>query len=100
MSLALVLEKLEAAPRDPDRAEDLGRMAFIEWLETLPGEANFPAAALEAFNRSRRMARRAPAAVAFRALLREAVRHAPMPLDLTMPEPQRRGGHSRRREPF
>jgi hypothetical protein len=98
MSLALVLDKLRAAPADPDRAEDLGRMAFLEWLETLPPEANFPEAAMIAFDRSRRTARRVPAAAVFRALLVEAVRRAPRPVDLTLPAPQRRGGHGRRRE--
>ena len=98
MSLALVLEKLRAAPTDPDRAEDLGRMAFIEWMETLPGEASFHASAMVAFDRSRRTARRVPAAAEFRALLVEAVRISPRPLDLTLPAPQRRGGHGRRRE--
>jgi hypothetical protein len=98
MSLALVLDKLRAAPTAPDRAEELGRMAFIEWLETLPPHKSFPVAAMVAFDRSRRIARRVPAAAEFRALLVEAVRRSPLPVDLTLPAPQRRGGRGRRRE--
>lgn len=100
MSLALVLEKLRAAPADPDRAGDLGRMAYLEWLETLPADASFPEAARIAIDRARRPAGRSPAASVFRGLVMEAVRRAPRPLDLALPEPQRRGGPGRRREPF
>ncbi len=100
MDLQPLIDKLIVAPDDPARARAFGRMAFMEWLGALPGDVSFPLAAMEAYDRTRAVARISYAAEVFRALLVEAVHMPPRPLSLTLPSPHRRGGARTRRLPF
>ena len=99
-TLDRILDKLARAPADPRRAEDLARLAYLEWLATLPGDAGFVQAAVAAHGRARPVARHSLAAAVFRRLLRMAAEEAPRPLALSLPSAHRRGGTRTRRLSF
>ena len=93
-----IVARLVAAPDAPGRAREIAHLAFMEWLGSLPGGASFPLAALQAFERTRRVAPRSRAARLFRELLVEASIVPPRPLGLALPRPSRRGGPRTRRQ--
>ncbi len=89
MVLDQVLQFLSESPANRPEADRLARTGFMEWLWSLPGEADYSAHAAAADERAALTGGDAPALQAFRHLLREA---------RTMPvTPVRRGGAQRRR---
>ncbi|PTW51784.1 MULTISPECIES: hypothetical protein [Rhodovulum] len=94
--LEMVLMRLAACPQTGPRARELGQLGFMQWLGSLPGRADLPAAARAA----EAQAAPGPATAAldeFRRLLVQIRAMPPRPLDLALPRPCRRGGARARR---
>lgn len=97
MSIERTLTQLQAEAATPERAQELGRMGYIQWLAGLPGGAGYEAAAVRAWLRAEPFADTDPAVAVFCGLIRDSLRHPLRPLDLSLPRPRRRGGARVRR---
>ena len=89
MSLDRILSDLSTLTADRPTAVERARLAFLEWLTSLPADANVADLARATEADVARFGRTSPAIDAFRDLLREATQ--------TPPAPARRGGIRRRR---
>lgn len=97
MKLEKVLFGLQIQTDTPERARELGRLGFMQWLAGLPGDTSFHAEALAAYAMARPFIRTDPPVAVFCELLVEATRMPPKPMDLGLPRPERRGGSKARR---
>ncbi len=97
MKLEKVLFGLQTQTDTTDRARELGRLGFMQWLAGLPGDSNFQTEALRAYTIAQPFIRTDPPVAVFCELLVEATRMPPRPMDLTLPRPGRRGGAKARR---
>ena len=95
-----ILDKLLSPDPTPEQADRLARLAYLEWLGTLPGDKNFVLAAMEVYQRAISVSEVAPAARVFCDLLLEATRRPGQPLALLSPAKSRRGGARARRALF
>jgi hypothetical protein len=97
MLLERTIRQLAIGPVPPDRAKDLGKLGFRQWLAGLPGAADYRAEAMSAYIAAAPFVRTSPAVAAFCALLVDSARMPPRPLDLALSRPGRRGGARARR---
>ncbi|KPP89125.1 MAG: B12-responsive hypothetical protein [Rhodobacteraceae bacterium HLUCCA08] len=97
MMIDRVLVGLQVDVTDPDRAAELGRMGFIQWIGLLPGGGDYRRAALRALAHADPLAATDPAVAAFCDLLVASLAVPPRPLDLALPRARRRGGARARR---
>ena len=97
MVLDQVLFKLQARTPTRQRALELGRLGYIEWLGSLPADADYSHAAMAAYTRAAELRRMAPAVAVFCDLLVQSTRMPIQPLDLEPPAAVRRGGARARR---
>lgn len=97
MSIERTLTQLQAEAATPERAQELGRMGYMQWLAALPGQASYEAEAVRAWLRAEPFAATDPAVAVFCALIRDSLRRPLLPLDLSLPRPRRRGGARVRR---
>ncbi|SIO28600.1 hypothetical protein SAMN05444722_1217 [Rhodovulum sp. ES.010] len=100
MMLELVLLQLQMPAPGGERARERARLAFLQWLASLPGHCDFPAAVRAAAARTAALGESGPSVAAFRALLAEAEARPSVALDLSLPRPRRRGGARARRMSF
>lgn len=98
MILERTLHMLQTTTNTKARAEELGRMGFMQWLGGLQGSASFAEEASRALHAAAPFRRSDPAVACFCALVEEARSMPPRPLDLALPEKRRRGGARSRRQ--
>ncbi len=98
MHLERTLHMLQTETETEERAAELGRMGVMQWLGGLKGDESFPAQAADALEAASPFREADPAVEAFCALLEEAMKMPPRPLDLALPQRRRRGGARRRRK--
>jgi len=97
MLIQKTLLQLQTRADTPERARELGRMGYMQWLGGLPGAASYEGEAIKAYLYARPFIGTDPAVAAFCDLLRQSLQHPLKPLDLTLPKPRRRGGAGERR---
>lgn len=81
----------------PERARELGRLGYMQWLGGQAADVAYPAAALRALRLAQPFAAAAPAVAEFCDLLSTSILYPLAPLDLALPPPRRRGGARMRR---
>jgi hypothetical protein len=96
-TLIQLLSQKAPADAEPDRARDLGRMGYLQWLAGLPSGRPYPHEAARALRMAEPFAAASPPVAAFCALLAESLVQPLTPLDLELPLPRRRGGTRTRR---
>ncbi len=97
MLLERTISQLDIGPLPPDRAAELGRLGYMQWLGALRPDASYPTEAQRAYAMAVPFARTSPAIAVFCDLLVASAEVPPVPLDLTMPGGVRRGGARARR---
>ena len=97
MFTEMTLSQLQATRPDPIRARELGELGFLQWLATLPGDADYEACAVQAWMTAQEESPDHPAVAAFREMIRQTLARPTTPLTFTRPKPRRRGGAQARR---
>ncbi len=97
MLLERTLSQLDIGSISPERATEMGRMGYLQWLGALPGRVNYAREAMRAHAMAEPFAKGSPAVAVFCALLRDSMQIPPRALPLALPERQRRGGAQARR---
>ncbi len=97
MLLEQTILQLDIGAVPQDRAIELGHLGYLQWLGSLPGDANYPAAAMHALTLAAPFMEGSPAVAVFCDALLASLRAAPVTLELTLPAHQRRGGSQARR---
>jgi hypothetical protein len=97
MLLERTIAQLDIGPVPPERAAEMGRMGYMQWLAGLPGCADYRREALRAHALARPFRGASPAVAAFCDLLVASTRMPPAPLPLALPPRRRRGGARGRR---
>jgi hypothetical protein len=97
MLLDHTISQLDIGPVPPERAAELGRLGYMQWLGALPGHSDYRQEAMRAHAQALPYARRSPAVAAFCDLLVASTRMPPAPLPLSLPVRHRRGGARARR---
>jgi hypothetical protein len=93
----LTLHQLQSDAASPERAKELGQLAYMQWLGSLPANGCFRMAALRAHATAKPFIDSNPAVAVFCHLLTESLKNPLKPLDLALPKPRRRGGARARR---
>lgn len=97
MLLDRTISQLDIGPVPPDRALEMGRMGYMQWLGALPGRSDYMAQARRALVAAEPFAGGSPAVQVFCDLLTASMQMPPVPLPLSLPERRRRGGRRARR---
>lgn len=97
MLLEHTLRQLDTGPMPPAAARHLAQLGYMQWIAGLPGEADYIAAALAAFDRAHPFMAHSPALAEFCELLLASVERPLQPLPLALPPRVRRGGAQGRR---
>ncbi|MBW4984331.1 hypothetical protein KZZ07_17460 [Mameliella sp. CS4] len=97
MTIERVLTLLQTRADTPERARELASMGYMQWLGSLPGCASYEKEAMRAWRRAQPFAGTDPAVAVFCEMLQQSIRRPAVPLDLPLPQPQRRGGARKRR---
>lgn len=97
MLIHRTLIQLQTRVETPERATELGRMGYMQWLGSLPGSSSYEFEAIRAYLVARPFVESDPAVAVFCDLLRQSLKTPLVPLDLALPKPRRRGGASERR---
>ena len=97
MLLERTISQLDIGPLPRVRAEELGRLGYLQWLGGLRPDASYLAEALRAHRKALPFATTSPAVAVFCDLLEASARMPPVALDLPLPVGARRGGARARR---
>ncbi|MFW2542528.1 hypothetical protein ACN2XU_07790 [Primorskyibacter sp. 2E107] len=97
MLIARTLNGLQARDLSVERAQELGQMGYMQWLGTLPADADYEYEAVRAYLAAMDFIETDPAIAVFCGLIRDSLRKPMRPLDLAMPKARRRGGARKRR---
>lgn len=97
MLIARTLNGLMARDIPMDRARELGRMGYMQWLGALPASADYEYEAVKAYLTAMDFIETDPAIATFCALIRQSLKQPLRPLDLALPKARRRGGARKRR---
>ena len=97
MLLERTITTLQTQAETPERARELGKLGFIQWLAWLKPDASYPAEAGKALKMAAAFEASDPAGAAFCTLLRQSLADPLADLDLSLPRPSRRGGARERR---
>ncbi|MCC1491504.1 hypothetical protein [Cognatishimia sp. F0-27] len=81
----------------PRRAEEIGQLAYMQWLGALPGAASYEEEAVLAYLSAVNYRMTDPPVAVFCRLIEASLRNPLKPLDLSLPTPRRRGGAAKRR---
>ena len=96
-TLIQLLSQKSPADAQPERARELGRMGYMQWLGGLASGLPYPREAARALRMAEPFAAASPPVAEFCALLAESLVQPLTPLDLDLPPPRRRGGARMRR---
>ena len=97
MFLERTISQIDIGPVAAERAEELGQLAFIQWIGWLPGDAAFADETRRALAKATPFRDVSPAVAVFCDLLSDALLISPLPVSLALPIRQRRGGAQARR---
>lgn len=97
MTLEYTISQLDTGMMPPERAEEMGRLGYLQWLICLPGGSNYRAEAMRACRMAAPLKSGSPALAVFCRLVTESLRVPLAPLSLALPARQRRGGARARR---
>ncbi len=97
MILERTISQLDTGPVAADTARQMGQLGYMQWIASLPGDADYRRAALDAFDRAAPFMVHSPAVAEFCELLLSSVERPLTPLPLSLPPRQRRGGAQARR---
>jgi hypothetical protein len=97
MLLERTISQLDIGQVPPERAAEMGRLGYMQWLGGLPGDADYLHEAARACEMARPFLPASPAVAAFCHLLVASTAMPPEPLPLHMPTPCQRGGAQARR---
>ena len=97
MLLERTLKQLDVGPLPRDDARQMAQLGYMQWIAALPGRTHYLQAAQSAYDMAAPLTERSPAVAEFCALLRLSLDYPMIPLPLTMPKRQRRGGAQARR---
>lgn len=97
MFLARTISMLQMQAGSPERAEEMASLGYLQWLLGLRPDSGYPAEARRALDAAAPFAGTDPAVAAFCDLIEQSLARSPLPLDLTVPKPRRRGGAKSRR---
>ncbi len=97
MLLDRTIAQLDVGHVDPEQAESMGHLGYMQWLGALKGDASYKAEAMTAYVRARPLVRKSPAIAIFCDLLLASCAKPLRPLELNLPVPARRGGAKARR---
>jgi len=98
MLLERTLTTLQTRAETPERAQELGRLGFMQWMMLLRPDASYPAEARRALAMAAPFERTDPAVAVFTGLVRASLSDTPRPVAIPVPPPRRRGGAKARRE--
>ncbi|MEM1300466.1 MAG: hypothetical protein AAGH68_14430 [Pseudomonadota bacterium] len=97
MLLERTITQLDIGEVPDDQAEKLGHLGFMQWLAALPATSNYRREASRALALATPFESHSPAVAVFCDLVITSVRLPLVPLELRLPERQRRGGSRARR---
>lgn len=97
MVLDRILHRLQLQPTEHCRATDFGQLGFMEWLGSLAADSDYNHQAMTAYQKALPLRRTVPAIAVFCDLLIASTRMPLQPLDISLPNPHRRGGARGRR---
>ncbi|WP_163025797.1 hypothetical protein [Chachezhania antarctica] len=97
MLLERTITTLQSRSETPERARELARLGYIQWLAFLDADASYTAEAQRALALAAPFTGTDPAVAAFCDLVRQSLTGTPGTLDLSLPCPRRRGGARERR---
>lgn len=97
MILERTIIQLDTGDVPADEARQMGQLGYMQWIASLPGNADYPQAALHAFDKAAPFMVHSPAVAEFCKLLLISLEAPLTPLPLAMPTRQRRGGAQARR---
>jgi hypothetical protein len=97
MLLERTIHQLDIGPISPQRANDLGKLGYRQWLGGLAGDADYRSEAMRAYATAQPFIRCSPAVAVFCDLLVDSVTLPPKPLDLVPARHGRRRGTRSRR---
>lgn len=97
MVLDHILHRLQLQHSEPCRASEFGQLGFMEWLGSLAADSDYNQQAMMAYEKALPFRRTAPAISVFCDLLVASTRIPLQPLDISLPNPHRRGGGRARR---
>jgi hypothetical protein len=97
MLLERTISQLDIGPVSPARANELGRLGYMQWLGALGPMADYRAEAMRAYAAAQPFIRTSPAIAVFCDLLVASTRTPIEPLALPLPTRHRRGGAQGRR---
>jgi hypothetical protein len=96
-TLIQLLSQKAPADAEPDRARELGRLGYMQWLGGLPSDLPYPHEAARALRMAHPFASASAPVAEFCGLLAASLVQPLTPLDLDLPPPRRRGGTRMRR---
>jgi len=97
MFLERTISQLDIGPVPSDRAHEMARLGFLQWLAGFPKDADYRREAMHAYDMAKPFAGTSPAIAVFCDLLAVSMRNPCEPLPLELPPRRRRGGTKARR---
>lgn len=97
MILERTIIQLDTGPLPSDEATQMGQLGYMQWIASIPGNADYAKAALHAYDKAAPFMVHSPAVAEFCELLLSSIEEPLTPLPLSMPKRQRRGGAQARR---
>ena len=97
MLLERTISQLDIGPVPPDHATELGQLGYLQWLASLPRDADYIGEAMHAYTTAQPLLRSSPAVAVFCDLLVASTRQPIAPLPMRLPTRERRGGAQARR---
>ena len=80
MILERTILQLDTGPMDPDAAQELGQLGYMQWIASLPANTDYCAAALAAIDKAQPFMVHSPAMATFCELLLASVEAPLTPL--------------------
>ena len=96
MLLERTISQLDIGRVPAQEARQMAQLGYMQWIASLPGDANYRRAALHAHAMAAPYITLSPAVAEFCALLKQSLT-SPAPLPLSLPPRKRRGGAGARR---
>ncbi len=98
MLLERTLTTLQSRADTPERAGELGRLGYLQWMMFLRPCASYRREAAQALAMAAPFEDSDPAVAVFARLIRESLSKPCQPIEVPLPQPRRRGGARARRE--
>ena len=98
MLLERTLTTLQTQADTPERARELGRLGYMQWMMLLRPDTSYPDEARRALSMAAPFEDTDPAVAVFAGLVRKSLTQVGRPVDIPLPVARRRGGARARRE--